>query len=59
MLNLLQKMKIVGNLNTSELSRVLVELHEQVSELENKIKELEKNDRPKVSKNTRKTNKTS
>ena len=60
MLDVFDKMILVGNLTTNELCMVLKRLTTQVSELETKIKELEqRNARPKVSKDTRKTNKTS
>jgi hypothetical protein len=59
MLNIQQKMKVLGNLNTRELTSLMSELCDRIESLENLLKELQKNDRPKVSKAKSKTNKSS
>ena len=59
MLPILQKLNVLGNLSTRELSSVVKDILTQVDILENKIKELETNARQKVSKNKPKINKDS
>ena len=43
MLNIQQKMKVIGNLSTRELTSTVLELYDRMESLENTIKELQKN----------------